>query len=274
MSARSKAVDDRPLNRPGWQLPAGVSRGTWDYVHSEIVATDYDAYFVGNSLFEFDLQILRKEFRKRPGDTPTIVADLGCGTGRALLPLVQDGFCGVAIDLSEQMLREVQRKASVEQLPVISVKANLVELDGLATQSIDHAMCLFSTLGMIRTEAARVAMLAHVRRILASDGTFVLHVHNFWFNLYDPGGVAWVANSIGRGLLDGEWERGDKFFSYRSVPQMFLHVFTRGELKRILRKAGFTQLQFIPLPLKRNQPLRFPNFFQSLRANGWIVVCR
>ena len=35
---------DSELNRPTWQLPPGVSRGTWDYVHRDSIATEYDTF--------------------------------------------------------------------------------------------------------------------------------------------------------------------------------------------------------------------------------------
>ena len=70
-------------DRPTWQLPPGVSRGLWDYVHTPHIADDYDDYFAFNSLFETDGAVLNRHF-----DRPGLVADLGCGTGRALVPLV------------------------------------------------------------------------------------------------------------------------------------------------------------------------------------------
>ena len=274
-----KPNSNPPLSRPQWQLPAGVSRGTWDYVHSDLVADDYDNYFEGNSLFEFDQRILLETFQKRADRAETIVMDLGCGTGRALMPFLEAGFHGIAVDLSERMLEIVRDKAnhlsvSPEQVQLQCIRANLVELDCLADHSIDYAMCMFSTLGMIRGEPARIAMLKHVRRILREDGVFIFHIHNFWYNLYDPGGPKWLLKNIWQSWFDRDLERGDKYFPYRGVNQMFLHVFSRGELKRILRKAGFRQLRFIALAVKRNQPLRLPGCLQSLRANGWIVVCR
>ena len=65
-------------------------------------------------------------------DRPGLVADLGCGTGRALVPLVRTGHRGLAVDLSEHMLRVVQEKADDEGLPIDCVRANLVELDAIA----------------------------------------------------------------------------------------------------------------------------------------------
>ena len=37
----------------------------WDYAHTDTIATDYDAYFQGNRLFELDEAILRRHFTDR-----------------------------------------------------------------------------------------------------------------------------------------------------------------------------------------------------------------
>jgi len=253
---------------PHWQLPPGVSRGLWDYAHSEAVATDYDNYFIENQLFEFDEQVLAR-YLVPPG----LVADLGCGTARALMPLTRRGYRGLAIDISDHMLEVVREKATQENLPIECLNANLVQLDPVDDDSVDHAMCMFSTLGMIRGQEHRQQALTHVRRILRPGGRFVLHVHNFWFNLFDPGGPWWVFRSLFRSRWQRDFERGDKFFDYRGVPKMFLHVFTRGELRRDLRRAGFRIVRWIPLHHTRQRELRHAWWCGRLRANGWIIVC-
>lgn len=258
-------------NRAYWKLPAGVTRGLWEYVHSRHIADDYDAYFAYNKLFDFDEQVLARWLD--PTETPgAIVADLGCGTGRALTPLVRRGFRGLAVDLSSRMLSIVQAKAASENLPIDCVKANLVELDGLADASVSHAICMFSTLGMIQGRANRLQALTHVQRILKPRGRFVLHVHNYWFNLYDPGGPWWLFKNLLRASIVRDIEPGDKFFPYRGLANMYLHVFRRSELVRDLRQAGFRTLEVIPLHPRRIRALKAPWLFGRLRANGWIVV--
>jgi SAM-dependent methyltransferase len=254
--------------RPSWQLPVGVTRGTWDYIQSDHIAHDYDDYFAYNSLFEFDEQVLARHF-PRPG----LVIDLGCGTGRALVPLARRGFRGLAVDLSAEMLAVVGDKAAEENLPIERLRANLVELDCLADASVDYAISLFSTVGMIQGRANRQRALAHVRRVMKPGGVFVLHVHNFWYNLYDPGGPWWVLRSLLRAAIRRDIEVGDKFFDYRRIPNMFLHVFRRGELTAALAKAGFRIREMIPLDPRRHAALRWPWLLSNLRANGWVVVC-
>ncbi len=251
-----------------------MTRGLWDYIHNEAIAEDYDDYFAQNSLFDFDEPLILQAFRDdRDGG---LVADLGCGTGRALVSLCRQGFRGLAVDLSQSMLEIVQEKADLAELDIQCLRANLVQLDCLIDDSIDHAICLFSTMGMIRGRDSRRQALRHVARTLKPGGGFVLHVHNFWFNLYDHQGVRWVLASFLRRLWDGDakLETGDKYFHYRGVSNMFLHVFRRGELIRDLTEAGFQVDQLIPLALTRDRPIRWPRFFPSLRAIGWVAVCR
>jgi len=258
-----------PQHTPNWQLPSGVSRGLWDYTHSRSIAEDYDDTFALNSLFEHDERVLNEVFQP-----PGLVADLGCGTARALIPLVRDGHLGLAIDLSQHMLRVVREKVRLADLPIDCLQANLVELDAVRDDSVDHAMCLFSTLGMIRGRRCRRQALAHVRRILKPTGHFVLHVHNYWYNLRDPGGPTWLAKNLLSAPFSRDVEIGDKWFPYRGLSRMFLHVFRWRELADDLQSAGFNIKKRIALDAPRRQPLRWPWLFGTVRTNGWIVVCQ
>jgi len=261
-------LDLTPSKRSRWQLPPGVTHSLWDYAQAEHIARDYDDYFAGNQLFEFDQSVLARHFRK-----PGLIADLGCGTGRALVPLVRNGHRGLAIDLSTEMLDVVREKAEDEHLPIDVLLANLVQLDCVADHSVDYAICLFSTLGMICGQANRLAVLRQTRRILRPGGVFVLHVHNFWYNLYDPGGPWWVMKSVLSAPFRKDYDIGDKFFDYRGIPGMFLHVFRRRKLLRTLRQAGFKIREVVPLDPRRKDRLKSPWFFGDLRANGWIIAC-
>jgi SAM-dependent methyltransferase len=240
----------------------------WDYAHADHIARDYDEYFAENRLFEFDEAILRRHFTREG-----LVVDLGCGTGRALVPLVRAGHRGLAVDLSVEMLSVVGEKAAEEGLPIERVRANLVELDCLADHIAEYAICLFSTLGMIRHSENRRRFVRHIRRMLKPGGVFVLHAHNFWYNLFDPGGPWWVLKSVLAAPFRRDMEIGDKYFDYRRIPNMYLHVFRRRELVGLLQHAGFRIRELIPLDYRRTARLRASWLLGDVRANGWIVVC-
>ncbi len=263
---------------PDWKLPPGVPRGVWDYSNSAAVADDYDDYHAFNTLFEFEEQVLAEEFGSPPSEG--VIADLGCGTGRALVPLVRNGWHGLAIDLSQPMLDVVQEKAELENLSIDCVQANLVELNStiVPDQSVTHAMCLFSTLGMISGKENRIAALRQMHRILKPGGKLVLHLHNFWFNLRDPEGPGWVFRSLIKSWTSNfssyqnNFELGDKTFPYRGLPNFFLHVFRRRELLSDFREANFQVSRWIPLDVERRHALKKSWLFPNLRANGWIIV--
>ena len=138
---------DRPLPPPDWRMPAGVNRGLWDYLHDSDLARNYDQSLAGSSLFEAD-----EAFVAEHCPAGGRLVDLGCGTGRLLLSFARRGHRVVGVDLSAAMLTVAADKAKGAGLAVDLVRANLVDLRCLAERSFESAVCLFSTLGMIRGE--------------------------------------------------------------------------------------------------------------------------
>src|SRR5262249_47230579 len=156
---------------------------------------------------------------------PGRLIDLGCGTGRALLPLAQRGFRVLGVDLSEEMLRIVGEKAEAAGLQVLRIKANLVQLDSVADSSFNYALCLFSTLGMIVGTEHRRQVIQHAARLLRPGGVFILHVHNYWFNAWDRGGRRWLLTDLVRWVI-GHPESGDRAMpSLAGGPTLSLHHF-------------------------------------------------
>lgn len=253
---------------PAWRLPPGVPPGVWDYANVDHIAHGYDHYFEYNRLFQFDEALLAEHFRE-----PGTLIDLGCGTGRLLIPFARRGFRVIGVDLSMAMLRVAGEKAVAEKISIDRVRANMVELGCFADRSCDYCICMFSSLGMISRSANRKRVLDEARRILKPGGRFAIHVHNRWFNLFDPQGRRWLLSGLLPKALRGGLERGDKVFEYLGVPNLRLHVFTKGEFVGLLRDAGFQIRRLIPLDTMRQEPLAHPWWLGRLRANGWIAIC-
>lgn len=212
---------------PDWQLPPGVDRGLWDYLHSREMVAGYDEQIAASPLAAADVRFCEAAF-PRPGR----LIDLGCGTGRLCLHFAAKGYDCVGVDLSEEMLT----KAKATGAHVEWIRGNLVDLAMIADRSFDYAACLFSTLGMVRGAANREAVLRSAFRVLRPDGVFVLHVHNRWFR-----GLGWkrVFGHALRSLL-GRADAGDVTMpqAYAGAP-LTLHHFTKGEALRLLRAVGF-----------------------------------
>src|SRR5436190_23652657 len=124
-----------------WQLPAGVTRGLWDYVNDPDLARAYDTHLADSPLPAIDQRFCERHFT-----TPGRLLDLGCGTGRLLLPFASRGFWGLGVDLSAEMLRVAGDKAAAAGVAIARLQANLVELGCLADDTFDYVACLVSTL--------------------------------------------------------------------------------------------------------------------------------
>jgi SAM-dependent methyltransferase len=242
-------------------MPAGVSAGLWDYLHDPDIARRYDERLEGSPLLEADVAFCEKHF-----DRPGSLIDLGCGTGRLLIPFARRGFAVTGVDLSDEMLRVAGERANAAGVSVELRKANVVELDAFPDGSFEAAACLFSTLGMVSGAAERRRVVAHVHRLLRPGGRFVLHVHNRWFNFWDPQGRKWLL----RDLFGGA---GDVLMpAHQGIAGLTLHVFTRGEAVRLLRGCGFAIREVLPLGLGPGCGLPYPWWMTWLRAYGYLIA--
>lgn len=245
-----------PQWRPtaAWRRPRGVAAGTWEYLQQRSIADHYDAFVADTPLCQLDQTFLERWLPGGSGPSPEVVLDLGAGTGRAAFALARRGYEVVAIDLSQPMLRRlIQQSRELGVTAVHPLRANLVELDCLGTASADHAICLFSTLGMIQGRRNRLAMLQHVARAVRPGGQLIVHVHNRWAALREPGGVRGLVRSAVRARRS-EFEFGDTEYAYRGLQRMFLHRFTKAELMRDLRRSGWQVDEVISISIDGNRP--------------------
>ena len=151
------------------------------------------------------------------------------------------------------------------------VRANLVDLDCFASQSADHAVCLFSTLGMIQGRRQRLQMLAHVARIVRPGGRLVIHVHNRWAAAGEPAGCRGLAKSWLASLTRKDREFGDSTYGYRGIESMFMHRFSKGELVRDLVASGWNVLRVDAVSIDGSQTIK-TGWLGSLRAGGYLAL--
>ena len=276
--------------RATWQLPAGVSQGTWDYVRNQSIATGYEKFLHGDPLTVADWAVVNRylpplNLNNTTNDPPKTVIEFGCGNGRTLIKLMENAYHCVGVDLSVAMLSEMKKKWDGPSEQLVSAQANLVELDGISDNTVDHAVCLFSTLGMIRGAAHRKQFLDHARRIVRPGGYFILHAHHVWHQLTHRGGVSWCANHL-LDVAKGKMEFGDRFAVYRGIRNMYIHSFRKSNLEKLLTDTGFeieawysvtpkvleaaTQRTASDALLVQMQAAR-PS---ALSTVGWIIVCR
>jgi SAM-dependent methyltransferase len=252
---------------PDWQLPLGVTRPLWDYIQSPQIARHYDEHLAGSGMVEAD-----QRFAERHFDRPGRLIDLGCGTGRLLVPFAVRGYWVLGVDLSEEMLGMARAKAAQAKVTVHLLKANLVDLDGLAGKTFDYASCLFSTVGMIAGSQERQRFVEHVYRLLRPGGKFILHVHNRWFNIWNRDGRWWLFKDL-VGNLFASKEGGNKTMPvHQGVAGLTLHLFTRREAVGLLRSAGFRIREVRAVGLGPQGRLRWEWWCKGLRSYGYLLA--
>lgn len=226
---------------PDWQLPPGVDRGLNDYFKSAEMVAGYDAQMAASPLAATDVRFCEQHFK------PGKLLDLGCGTGRLCHHFARRGFECVGVDLSEEMLATARATPS----SVTWLKANIVDLGELESGSFANVACLFSTLGMVRGDEHRQAVVANAYRLLKPGGTFVLHVHNRGF--------------AGLGLkrfLTGDF----------TMPQAYggaaltIHHFSKTEITSLLKREGFA-IRDVQVLTPDDTPAKFP-----WRVYGYLLA--
>lgn len=259
--------------RRAWQLPRGVGAGTWDYVADPSIATEYDSYHGNHPLMTLDESLLKERLLGAYPPERSLVADFGCGTARIARCLEPLGYRTLNVDLSRHMLRTAAAGVQRPQQAAF-VQSNLVELEWLADAAVDVAVCLFSSIGMIRGREHRIAFLKHVRRTLKPGGLLYLHAHNRGRSWLDPQGPWWLVSTRLRGLLSKDCEYGDRVYVYRGLPRMFLHIYSQGELRADLRAAGFEQAEILPIDVTGSHLLPRRTKGVNLRAGGYFAFAQ
>ena len=142
---------------------------------------------------------------KKYGITPKTILDLGCGTGSILLPLAQEGFDVIGVDLSPEMLTEADHKAMEAGVSVRLACQDMTELD-LGEQA-DCILSLCDCMNYLiedgQLESAFQSIAAHMKKEslflfdmnteykythLLADGTFAENREEssfIWENFYD-----------------------------------------------------------------------------------------
>lgn len=118
------------------------------------------------SSFMLDLIVNNKAFR------PGWALDIGCGTGRAFLPLTEAGYQVVGLDPTMNCVRFSQLRVSRSKFRAYAILASAAQIP-LPNQSITFTFAISSLfhLGLVELTNA----LQEIYRVLIPDGKAILH---------------------------------------------------------------------------------------------------
>src|SRR5262249_36236675 len=101
------------------------------------------------------------------------VLDLGCGYGRVLIPLSEDGVDMYGLDLSPVMITAADRELERRKLNASCTVGDMTSLP-YKSESFDKVFSFWSSFSHLMTEADQLACLSEVFRVLKKPGTAVI----------------------------------------------------------------------------------------------------
>lgn len=159
-------------------------------------ASFYDFHSLG---LEGDVQFYLEEVRKAGAP----VLEIGCGTGRILLPIAQAGNAIVGLDRSSDMLAVLRHKLA-KLAPDVQARVELVEGD-MRDFSLGRRFNLitipYRAFLHLSTPKAQRQALECIRKHLTDDGRLI-------FNVFDPN-LEMIASSLG--MAGGGLKRDSEF---------------------------------------------------------------
>jgi len=242
----------------------------------------YDLFVYARNEVEADAEevdFLAWAFRELCPRSVNDVLDVGCGTGRTLIPLVRDGFTVTGLDNSPGMLKETRRRLTTRGLLADLVEQDMERLP--YTQQFDAVLCMNSGIDYLLTTDRIEATLTLFRNALRLGGMLVLDSWNFFAqwqrfgrshsDVRESDGIRieyhdrhWYDNftSIYHMEMSGTVHEGDK--SYQIRTEHALRAMTVGERRMCLRDAGFVNVSVYP---------SFSSRSEEMPADAERVIC-
>lgn len=188
-----------------------------------------------------------------------VVADIGCGNGRHLIPCAKRCKRVIGVDFSRELLKIVKDKLEKEQICNAElVCSNVLNLP-IQDNSID-AVLFIAALHNIKGRNNRIKSLKEIKRVLKEDGKALISVWSRWQDKYRKMFLKKWFKHFGKeefGDIDIYW-RQHGF----NIPR-FYHLYSKREFLKDLKHAGFEILNTEDVMIKSK---KYPdNFF---------VICR
>ncbi|HVX29203.1 MAG TPA: class I SAM-dependent methyltransferase [Nitrolancea sp.] len=101
--------------------------------------------------------------------------ELGCGTGRLLVPLAEAGYQITGIDSSTEMLDQARRRLDRVQLDVVDLRQlDMRALGSLPASHFQMVFCAVNTFLHLETRQDQLFALTGIQRLLKSSGIFIV----------------------------------------------------------------------------------------------------
>jgi len=168
MAVKNENMDENSENI----APNRDFHGKWAYLYDWVYETSFgDSY---RRMTERTSQKVQEWISSPRGR----IADIGAGTGRLTLPLVEAGHEVVAIDPSSGMLSVLNEKLQSRGYEAEVIRASMSDF---RTQPVDLALCVFTVFIYITNEEELIASFRNISRHLKPGGLFIFDLASDMF---------------------------------------------------------------------------------------------
>lgn len=192
-----------------------------------------------------------------------MVADIGCGNGRHLLPCAERFKNVIGIDISQNLLNIAKNKIKEKGFSnVVFIHANMTKIP-LKDDSLDSILCIAS-LHNIKGRDERLRSLKEVYRILKNDGRALISVWSRWQDKYRTHYL--------KKLFYNKEEFGDIEIYWRQhnldIPR-FYHLYSKREFVKDLNQVGLEIEKIQSVKLHSN--ISADNYFAVVRKGKLLL---
>ena len=221
----------------------------------------YDEIYADKQ-YDGEVEYIVKLIRRHVFSKKISVLELASGTGTHALLFEKKGFSVTASDYSDSMLSVAQKKIKKSDAHITLRKIDMIKIPKFP-KLFDAVLCLFDSIGYVRTNDAIEKVLKGVRTSLVKKGLFIFE---FW---HEPAMVkhfepvrtrdlhlhnGTIAHRVSKTVLDFERSIAEVSYTldeYKGKKQM-CHLeevqenrfFSIPEMQYLLGKNGFRSLKF------------------------------
>jgi len=175
------------------------------------------------------------------------VLDVGCGAGRTSIPLAEQGFEVVGIDLSQTMVTVARQQAELARVEIDFQAMDATNLQ-FPPASFDVVLFSYNGLELLPGSTGKIEALEEIGRVLRAEGIFVFTSHSpFALNQYAPYRLANFIRFLAGRLLRlpiKERELGERFIDDEGEEVKYLQILPPSVLMKMLGECGFEIVLF------------------------------
>lgn len=141
----------------------------------DALSQDYDRFVNWRERLAMEMPFLQQRIEAHRAKR---VLDVACGTGMHALALAKQGYQVIGTDISQGMIKQAQRNAAGQALPVTFHRKGFGELEQLGVQ-VDAILCLGNSLPHLLTPTALADALCDFATTLRPNGLLLIQNRNF-----------------------------------------------------------------------------------------------